>query len=59
MVIFITEFVILGTFMKYGKVVYRMEEFQKYFFYTTFHHHFKAKNCILGYRFNFEGKNDV
>jgi hypothetical protein len=29
---FITEFVILGTFMKQGKVVSRMEEFQKYFF---------------------------
>ena len=32
MVVFITEFVILGTFMKWGKVVSRMKEFQKYFF---------------------------
>ena len=32
MVIFIADFVILGTFMKLGKVVFRMEEFQKYFF---------------------------
>ena len=32
MVIFITEFVILGTFLKKGKAVSRMEEFQKYFF---------------------------
>ena len=40
MVIFITEFVILGAFMKEGKVVSRMEEFQKYFFKTTFQHHF-------------------
>ena len=31
MVIFITEFVILDTFMKSGKIVSRMEEFQKYF----------------------------
>ena len=32
MVIFITEFVILDTFMKLGKIVSRMEEFQKDFF---------------------------
>jgi hypothetical protein len=32
MVIFITEFVILGAFMKEAKVVSRMKEFQKYFF---------------------------
>jgi len=32
MVIFITEFVILGAFMKEAKVVSRMEEFQKFFF---------------------------
>ena len=32
LVIFITEFVILGNFMKLGKVVSHMEEFQKYFF---------------------------
>ena len=31
-VIFITEFVILATFMKQGKVVSSMEEFQNYFF---------------------------
>ena len=31
-IIFITEFVILGTFMKLGKVVSRIEEFEKYFF---------------------------
>ena len=31
MVILITESVTLGTFMKLGKVVSRMEEFQKYF----------------------------
>ena len=56
-VIFITEFVIWGTFMKKRKVVPRMEEFQNYFFKTTFHQPFLAKNCI--YRFHFEGKNDV
>ena len=32
MAIFITEFVILGPFMKEGKVVSRMVGFQKYFF---------------------------
>ena len=32
MVIFITEFVILDTFMKKGKIVSRMVEFQKDFF---------------------------
>ena len=31
-IIFITEFVTFGTFMRLGKVVSRMEEFQKYFF---------------------------
>jgi hypothetical protein len=31
-IIFITEFVILVTFMKSGKVVSRMKEFQKYVF---------------------------
>ena len=31
-VIFTTELVILGTFMKWGKVVSCMEEFQKYVF---------------------------
>ena len=34
------EFVILDTFMKQGKIVSRMEEFQKDFFWTTFHYHF-------------------
>ena len=28
-------------------------------FWTTFHHHFYAKNGIFGYRFHFEGKNNV
>ena len=36
-----------------------MEGFQNKCFSTTFHHHFQAKNCIFGYRFHFEGKNDV
>ena len=39
-VIFITEFVILGTFMKQKIVVSCMEEFQKKISQTTFHHHF-------------------
>ena len=30
----------------------------KYIFLDHFHHHFQAKNYILGYRFHFEGKND-
>ena len=37
----------------------RMEEFQNYFFQTTFHYHYQAKNCIFRQRFHFEGKNDV
>ena len=36
-----------------------MEGFWNNFFYTTFHLHFLAKNGIFGYRFHFEGKNDV
>ena len=31
----------------------------KIFFLDHFFHHFQAKNCIFGYRFHFEGKNDV
>jgi hypothetical protein len=40
-------------------VLSRTEEFQKYFFYTIFHHRFLAKNFIHRYRFHFEGENDV
>ena len=36
MVIFITEFVILGPFMKHGKIVSRMEGFQNKFFRPLF-----------------------
>ena len=27
---------------------FRIEEFQKYFFYTIFHHHFRPKIVFLG-----------
>ena len=47
MVIYITEFVILGTFMKYGKVVSRMEEFQNRFFIPLFTIIFRPKMVFL------------
>ena len=46
-VIFIDEFVILGTFMKYGKVVARIEEFRKYFSRPLFTIIFRPKNVFL------------
>ena len=36
-----------------------MEEFQKYFFQTTFHHHIQAKNIDFRYIFHFEYVNHV
>ena len=36
-----------------------MEEYQKYFFQTTFHHHFQAKNINFIYIFHFEYVNHV
>ena len=39
------------------KKALRMEEFQKYFFQNTFHHHFQAKNSNFRYIFHFESVN--
>ena len=46
-IIFITEFVISGTFIKKGTIVSLTEEFQKYFFQTTFHYHFLPNIVFL------------